>query len=112
MIPNVMAEYNSKNKHRIIGMTPTEAKKPSSHVDVKTAMELVARRGRRFPPLVVGDTVRILKNRNPVGEKEWMERFKKGEHTVESISENFGQKFYMLSNGQELIRSDIVKMKN
>ena len=74
-------------------------------------MELVARRGRRFQPLVVGDTVRILKNRNPVGEKEWMERFKKGEHTVESISGNVGQKFYMLSNGQELIRSDIVKMK-
>ena len=91
-------------------MTPTEAKKPSSHVDVKTAMELVARRGRRFPTLVVGDVVRILKNRNPVGEKEWMERFKQGEHTVESISENFGQKFDMLSNGQELIRSDIVKM--
>ena len=36
---------------------------------------------------------------------------KKGEHTVESISENFGQKFYMLSNGHELICSDIVKMK-
>ena len=41
-----------------------------------------------------------------------MDNFKPGEHTIESISENFGQKFYMLSNGKELIRSDIVRMKN
>ena len=41
-----------------------------------------------------------------------MTNFKKGEHTVESINENFGQKFYMLSDGREYIRSDIVKMEN
>lgn len=29
LIPNVMAEYNNKNKHRFTGMTPAEAKKPS-----------------------------------------------------------------------------------
>lgn len=112
LIPHVMAEYNNKNKHRIIGMTPTEAQKPSSHVDVKLAMELVARRGRRFPTLSVGDVVRILKKKNPVGEKEFMDNFKPGEFTVESMNENFGQKFYKLSNGMEYIRSDIVRMKN
>ena len=63
LIPNVMAEYNNKNKHRITGMTPTEAKKPSSEVDAKMAMELVARRGRRFPILNIGDTVKILRKR-------------------------------------------------
>ena len=47
-----------------------------------------------------------------VGDKEWMDQFKKGEHTVESISENFGQKFYKLSDGKEYICSDIVRMKN
>lgn len=49
MIPNVMAEYNTKNKDTITGMTPAEARKPSAHVDAETAMELVARRGPRFP---------------------------------------------------------------
>ena len=110
LVPQVMAEYNNKNKHRITGMTPTEARKPSAHADAKAAMELVARRGRRFPTLVVGDVVRVLKKKNPVGEKEWMDNFKPGERTIESISENFGQKFYMLSNDKELIRADIVKM--
>ena len=41
-----------------------------------------------------------------------MENFKKGEHTVESISESFGQKFYKLSDKREYIRSDLVRMKN
>ncbi len=41
-----------------------------------------------------------------------MEQFKKGKHTVESMSENFGQMFYKLSDGKEYIRTDIVRMKN
>ena len=112
LIPSVMAEYNNKNKHRITGMTPAEAKKPSSEVDAKANMELVARSGRRFPTLMVGDVVRILRKIKKVGDREFLSRFKTGEHTVESISENFGQKFYKLSDGKEYIRSDIVKMKN
>ncbi len=64
-----------------------------------------------FPDLAVGDIVRILRKKNPVGEKEFMDNLKPGEHCVESISENFGHKLYKLSNGKELIRSDIVRMK-
>ena len=112
LVPQIMAEYNYKNKHRITGMTPAEARKPSSEVDAKAAMELVAKRGRTFPMLRIGDVVRIIKKKNPVGEKEFMTNFKKGEHKVESINENFGQKFYKLSDGREYIRSDIVLMKN
>jgi hypothetical protein len=112
LIPHIMAEYNTKSKHRITGMTPLEARKPSSEADAKTAMEMVAIRGRKFPILQVGDTVRILKKKKVVGDKEFMEQFKQGKHKVESISENVGQKFYMLSDKREHIRSDIVKMIN
>ena len=91
-------------------MTPAEAKKPSSEADAKMAMELVARQGRRFPILRVGDKVKILRKKKVVGDKEWMSNFRDGEHTVASISENFGQKFYKLTDGREYIRSDIVKM--
>ena len=112
LIPQILNEYNTKNKHRITGMTPTEARKPSSEADAKMAMEMVAIRGRKFPILQVGDTVRILKKKKVVGDKECMEQFKAGKHKVESISENFGQKFYLLSDRREYIRSDIVKMIN
>ena len=107
----VMNEYNSKNKHRITGMTPDEARKPSSEADAKAGMEMVAISGRKFPVLQVGNTVRILKKKD-LEDKDFMDKFKPGKHMVESISENFGQKFYMLSNKKEYIRSDIVKMLN
>ena len=53
-------------------------------------MELVARKGRRFPILRVGDKVKVLRKKKAVGDKEFMSNFKDGEHTVVSISENFG----------------------
>ena len=89
-------------------MTPTEAKKPSSEVDAKMAMELVARRGRKFPILQIGDIVKVLRKHKAVGDKEFMDQFKRGEHTVESISGNFGQKFYKLSDGREYLRIGLV----
>ena len=87
LTPQVLAVYNNKNKHRIIGMTPAEAKKPSSEADAKMAMELVARQGRRFPILRVGDKVKILRKKKVVGDKEWMSNFRDGERTIASISE-------------------------
>ena len=107
----MLAEYNAKNKHRITGMTPYEARKPSNEADVKAAMELAATHGVKFPPLRVGDTVRMLLKKK-LGHKEFQDAFKPGKQTVESISENFGQKYYMLSDKREYIRSDLVKMLN
>ena len=80
-------------------MTPAEAKKPSNEVDAKMAMELVARRGRKFPILQIGDIVKVLRKHKAVGDKEFMDQFKRGEHTVESISENFGHLQAVRSEG-------------
>ena len=110
LAPSVLAVYNNKNKHRITGLTPAEARKPSSEADAKISMEIAATRGRRYPPLAVGDTVRILRKKKQVGDKEWMSNFKEGDHKVASVSENLGQKFYRLTDGREYLRADIVKM--
>ena len=53
LIPFVMAEYNTKNKHRITGMTPVEARKPSSEADAKAGMEMAATFGKKWPILQV-----------------------------------------------------------
>ena len=111
LIPFVMAEYNAKNKHRITGMTPLEARKPSNEADVKAGIELAATQGVKFPPLRVGDTVRMLLKKK-LGHKEFQDAFKPGKQTVVSISESFGQKFYLLSDKREYVRSDLVKMLN
>ena len=91
-------------------MTPAEARKPRNEADAKIAMEMTATKGGRCPPLTVGDTVRILRKKKQAGDKEWMSNFKPGNRTVESVSENFGQKFYVLSDGIEYIRSEIAKL--
>ena len=108
LIPFVISEYNT-TKHRITGMTPYDARKPSNEADAKAGMELAAKSGVRFPPLRVGDTVRMLKKKK-IGLKELQDPFKPGRPTVESISEQFGQKYYRLSDNREYIRSDLVKM--
>jgi hypothetical protein len=92
-------------------MTPVEARKPSSEADAKAGMEMAATFGKTFPLLQEGDTVRILK-KNKLGDKVFIDKFTPGKHKVESISANVGQKFYMLSDRKEYIRSDIVKMLN
>jgi hypothetical protein len=110
LIPFVLAEYNT-TKHRITGLSPTDARKPSNEADAKAGMELAAKSGIKFPPLRVGDTVRMLKKKK-IGLKEFQDAFKPGKQTVESISEQFGQKYYMLSDRREYVRSDLVKMIN
>ena len=42
LMPHVTPEYDTENPHRITGMTPADAKKPSSEADAKMAMEMVA----------------------------------------------------------------------
>ena len=105
-----LAVYNNKDKHRIIGMTPSEARKPSNQADVKVMMEMSAIRGRKYPIIQVGDTVKILRKHKQVGDKEWMDQFKAGEHKVVSISKNFDQTYYKLTDGREYLRSDIVNI--
>ena len=112
LAPTVLAVYNNKNKRRIIGLTPADARKPSSETDATISMEIAATRGRRFPTLAVGDTVRILRKKKAVGYKEFVSNFKGGEHKVASVSEDLGQKFYKLADGRDYVRADIVKMNN
>ena len=109
LIPQIMQTYNFKNVHSATGKTPAEARKPSNEIDVKSEMELKAKTGRVYPTIEEGDKVRIIRKK-VLGDKEFVGDFRWDTRTVESISENFGQKFYKLSDGREYIRSDIVKI--
>ncbi len=68
-----------------------------------------AKTGRVYPTIEVGDKVRIIRKKI-LGDKELVGNFRLDTRTVVSISENFGQEFYKLSDGREYIRSDIVKV--
>ena len=63
LIPEILNIYNNKNIHSATGKTPTEATKPSHEADVKTSMELRAKRGRKYPDIKAGDRVRVIRKK-------------------------------------------------
>ena len=56
----VLTTYNLKNDHSSIGMTPAEAKRDNNKIDAKINMELKAKHSRKYPPLEVGNKVKIM----------------------------------------------------
>ena len=78
-------------------MTPKEAAKPSSQIDVKNNLELRATHNRRYPPLAVGDAV-LIRRKKLVGEKERTSNWGEEPYKVVSIDEAFGQKYYTLDH--------------
>ena len=71
-------------------------------------MEIKAKRNRKYPPIEVGDKVRVFRQRGPL-EKEWVGDFKPNVETVQKISRSLGQTFYKVSNAtKEFIRSEII----
>ena len=74
-------------------MTPANAKKETSQADVKANLELKASSNRKYPPLSIGEKVRILRKRAP-GDKERESRWSIEQYSLSEISEAFGQKSY------------------
>ena len=92
-------------------MTPNDATKASNEVDVKTNLELRAKRNRTYPPLAIGDSVKIRRKRKP-NEKERQIAWSPDTFNVVSISEQFGQKYYNVSDHayRDYLRVDLLKI--
>jgi hypothetical protein len=102
-------------------MTPTEAGRPASEIDVKANLdkvelaqprlrnlELRAKHHRKYPPLNVGDTVKIMRKKK-VNEKERSSFFSDGNFTVEAIAEALGQKYYKVGT-RDYLRAELLKI--
>jgi hypothetical protein len=87
---DMMLVYTIRLIHTTTKMTPENAKKQTNQVDVKAAMKLKATRNRKYPPLDVGDTVKIQKKREP-GEKDRVSRWSVQTFKVNNITEAFGR---------------------
>ena len=70
-----------------------DAAKQSNEIDVKANLELKAKRNRTYPPLEVGDKVKLARKKK-VNEKERTSFFSDGKFAVTAISVEFGQKYY------------------
>ena len=105
----ILLTYNG-SVHSSTKMTPNEAMKPSSQVDVKNNLELRATHNRRYPPIAVGDAV-LIRRKKKVGEKERTSNWGEDPDKVSSIDEEFGQKYYTLEHeGRQYTRGEILKI--
>ena len=62
-IYQVMLTYTNKLKHSSTGKTPDEARKDTHQADVKANLEIRALNNRKYPPLNVGDEVKIMRKK-------------------------------------------------
>ena len=106
----ILLTYNNSSVHSSTKMTPQQAAKPSSQIDVKNNLELRATHNRRYPPLAVGDTV-LIRRKKATGEKERTSNWGEEPYKVVSIDEEFGQQYYTLDHeSRQYTRGEVLKI--
>lgn len=103
ILPDVINNYNN-SYHRIIKMTPNEAKE-----NVEKAVEntLLNAKFNQRDKIDVGDNVRVVKKENAFT-KSYLPRYENKQYVVEKIDDGF---YYLNGKDDPLIRSNIRKFK-
>lgn len=94
----VVLTYNNRMKHSATGKTPVEASKKENELSVRMKIASQANKTRKYPPLRVGDEVKIYRKKG-ITEKERTSQWGKETYTVENITTKFGQEYFKTSQG-------------
>jgi hypothetical protein len=106
----ILLTYNNLQIHSATKMTPKDAIKTTNSIDVKTNLELKARKNRMYPPLAIGEEVRIMRKKK-IGEKERTSIFGQEKYKVVSIDRELGQKYYTTDQGsRQYTRGELLKV--
>ena len=106
----VLLTYNRLMIHSTIKMTPEDARKPSSQLKVKMNLELHAKHTRHYPPLSVGDHVKVFMKKDKM-QKERVSYFSENKYEIVGIEEHNDQLFYKVSGRDKLLmRAEILKV--
>ena len=106
----IVLTYNSKMKHSATGKTPVDAMKKENELSVRMKIASQANKTRKYPPLRVGDEVKIYRKK-AITEKERSSNWGKEIYTVENINTKFGQEYYRTSQGsREYLRFELLKV--
>ena len=109
-ITEIILTYNNKEVHSATGLTPNEARKEKNEFKTKLNVSVKARKEKIYPPLEVGDRVKILRKK-AITEKERTSHFLQGEYTVEAIYTKFNQPYYTLEGfNRPLMRHELLKV--
>jgi transposase InsO family protein len=69
-INQVLDDYNNKNVHSTIGMTPAAATQGQNEFEARTNLEIHRKKFRRYPELNVGDKVRVFRKRGTFAKED------------------------------------------
>ena len=105
-----MLTYNNKLVHSSTKKTPQEAKQATHQMDVKANLEIRAMKNRKYPPLNVGDSVKIMRKKK-AGEKERTSNWSIEVFKVTAINEELGQNYYKVANiDRDYTRAEVLKV--
>jgi hypothetical protein len=108
ILAKTLTTYNYIMKSRTHGTTPNEARHAKNHLDIKMNLEAGAVKKRKYPPISVGDRVRIYKKKGNFV-KERYPVWSSDTFKVERIDESHGQDFYYVSGrDRSLLRHEIL----
>lgn len=105
LLPAVLAKYN-RTSHHAHGFTPNYAHDDENAFYVKIGLMIQAKKRRAYPPIEVGDRVRLLQKPGKMTQRK--EHFKEwgAIKRVESIEVESGVPFYYTLEGEEAGRAN------
>ncbi len=105
-----MLTYNNKLVHSSTKKTPADAAKQTHQMDVKANLEIRAMKNRKYPPLSVGDSVKIMRKKK-AGEKERTSNWSIEVFKVTAINEQHGQEYYTTDGAErDYTRAEVLKV--
>ena len=108
-IPEIMLTYNSKMVHSAHNMTPNDAHKKGNHLEVKMKLEMNRIKTRKYPPVRVGDEVKIYRKKG-ISEKERTSNWSSVKYKVSRVEKKLGQDYYSVEGmNRPYLRSEILK---
>jgi hypothetical protein len=112
MLNAVVNQYNH-TKHTTTGMTPLEAREPENEDAVSQALTSHAKNNRKYDPIQVGDTVKVIRKPGKYSEfkagfNNWSEKV----YRVTGIRNEQGQSMYSLQDyPRALLRHELLKVE-
>ena len=64
LLQHVIFTYNYGREHTTLGMSPNDARKPANEGKVQQSLNTRAVRSRKYPPVKVGDLVRVYRKKD------------------------------------------------
>ena len=107
-----MKAYNNVHSHRATEMTPAKAELPENTDIVKQNLEEKRVSTRKYPNIIVGDSVRLYHKKNQL-DKERVALWSDVIYKVDEIVVSKRQKMYNISNGNDhkYMRHELLKIE-